>query len=348
MVDLRSDTVTRPTPAMRAVMAQAPVGDDVFGDDPSVLQLEARVAVLLGKEAAVFVPSGTMANQLAVRVHCRPGDEALVHAGCHILNYEGGAAAALSGVTLRALASPDGSLGVAAVTAALHLTDDPHVAPTRLICYENTHNAAGGAVVPQADILAVARLVQALGLPLHLDGARLWNAAVASGKEAADLAAPFDTVSVCLSKGLGAPVGSLLVGAGPLIARARRWRKAFGGGMRQAGILAAAGTYALEHHVDRLADDHRRARGLAEAIAGIAGLQTDPTRVQTNLVYFDLDPAHPLGEDPAVGRVALTAALRERGVLIAGSAQRLRAVTHLDVDDAGLERAVAALRSAMA
>lgn len=349
VVDLRSDTVTRPTPAMRAAMAAAEVGDDVFGDDPTVHALEAKVAQLLGKEAALLVPSGTMANQLAVRVHCRPGDEAIVHAGAHVLNYEGGAAAALSGVTLRALASTDGSLGVAAVAAALHLADDPHLAPTRLICFENTNNACGGTVVPEADVAAVANLARSHGLAMHLDGARLWNAAVATGRPLTALAACFDTVSVCLSKGLGAPVGSLLAGTRAHIHHARRVRKQFGGGMRQAGILAAAGLHALEHHLARLADDHHRARTLAEGIAEVPGLTVDRARVETNLVYFDVDPDHPAAQAGlAQARIDLTARLRARGVWIAGTASRLRAVTHLDVDDAGIERALAELRSVMA
>ncbi|MSP92300.1 MAG: low-specificity L-threonine aldolase [Myxococcales bacterium] len=351
IVDLRSDTVTRPTAAMRAVMAAAPVGDDVFDDDPSVHFLQDKVAELLGKESALFVPSGTMANQLAVRAHCRPGDEAVLHARSHVFNYEGGAAAALSGVTLRPIDSMDGSLGAAAVAAALHLGDDPHLAPTRLIAYENTHNGCGGVVLDPVDVDAVCALARRHGLGLHLDGARLYNAAIASGTSIAALAAPFDTVSLCLSKGLGAPVGSLLAGDRGRIAHARRWRKAMGGGMRQAGILAAAGTYALDHHVERLADDHARARRFAASIATIDGLRVDVGQVQTNLVYFDVDPASPAvrrwSADVGAMRVVLAARLRERGVWIAGTAARLRAVFHLDVDDGGLERALAALRDAV-
>lgn len=342
IVDLRSDTVTRPTPAMRHAMATAAVGDDVFGDDPTVLELERLGAQLLGKEAAVYVPSGTMANQLAVRVQCQAGEEAVVHAGCHIFNYEGGAAAALSGVTLRPISSEDGALPLDLLASALHLEADNHLAPTRLICLENTNNACGGVVVPQDHVLQVAALARQHGISLHLDGARLANASVASGRAMAELAAPFDTVSLCLSKGLGAPIGSLLGGSQPLIAKARHWRKRLGGGMRQVGIVAAAGLHALHHHVERLADDHRRARRLAEAIAQTPNLAVNLAAVQSNIVYFDV-----AGGEPAK-RIALTRALRDQAIWVTGGAARLRAVVHLDVDDAGIERAIAALHAAAA
>lgn len=341
-IDLRSDTVTRPTAAMREAMRVAPVGDDVFGDDPTVIALERRVAALLGKSAALYVPTGTMANQLAVRVHCRPGDEAIVHAGCHILNNEGGAAAALSGVTLRALDSADGGLDPAAVQAALQLDDDPHHSPTALVALENTHNACGGVVVPQENPEALERLLRPLGVKLHLDGARLANAAVAAGRTMAQLAQPFDTATLCLSKGLGAPMGSLVAGPVEFIAQARRWRKRFGGGMRQVGVVAAAGLYALDHHVERLADDQRRARRLAEAIAANPHLTIDLAKVQTNLVYFDVAAGKQPPQALAAKRLAVVQQLRERGVLITGGASRLRAVTHLDVDDAALDRAIEA------
>jgi len=344
IIDLRSDTVTRPTPAMRTAMITAAVGDDVFGDDPTVRSLQERAAAWLGKEVALFVPSGTMANQLAVRVHCRPGDEAIVHSACHIHNFEGGAAAAISGVTLRTLSSPDGTLSPTEVAQHLHGDQDPHLSPTRLICFENTHNACGGVVVPQQNIRDVAEVARSQGVALHLDGARLANAAVASGADIADLAAPFDTVSLCFSKGLGAPVGSVLAGPKPLIDEAKRWRKRLGGGMRQAGILAAAGLHALDHHVERLADDHRRARVLATAIAETPGLTVNLASVQTNLVFFDLSPSHPLGRDLAAGRQEFIRRARSYGLLIAGGAHRLRAVTHLDVDDHAIARAVAILR----
>jgi threonine aldolase len=348
VIDLRSDTVTRPTVPMREAMLAAPVGDDVFGDDPSVLALETRVATLLGKEAAIYVPSGVMANQIAVRLHVNPGEEAIVHSGCHIYNYEGGAAAALSGVSLRPLPSADGSLDPAEVRANLHGAADPHLAVTRMIAFENTHNACGGVIVPQGNILDVAAIAREHGLAMHLDGARLMNAVVASGVPALELAAPFDTISLCLSKGLGAPVGSVLAGPKSAILRARRFRKLFGGGMRQSGILAAAGLHALDHHVARLAHDHRRARHLAEAIAAIPGLVCDLASVQTNLVFFDIAPDHPRMVVPTVARTQLIAELRDRGVLLAGGPYRLRAVTHLDVHDAGLEQAIAALKAVMA
>lgn len=344
MTDLRSDTVTRPTPAMRQAMATAVVGDDVFGDDPTLLALEQKVAELLGKEAALFVPSGVMANQIAVRLHARPGEEGIVHAGCHIFNYEGGAAAALSGVTLRPLASSDGTLNPAEVLANLHGQADPHLSVTRFIAFENTHNACGGTIVPQENIQQIHEIAQKHGLAMHLDGARLMNAVVATGRTAKELAQPFDTVSLCLSKGLGAPIGSVLAMPQSMHAQARRVRKLYGGGMRQAGILAAAGIYALDHHVTRLADDHRRARTLASDIAALPGLRCDVAKMQTNLVFFDLAPDHPWMQNPPEARVRLTAELKARGVLIAGGPYRLRAVTHLDVDDAGIQRSLTALR----
>ena len=344
-IDLRSDTVTRPSAAMRAAMANAIVGDDVFGDDPTALALEQRAAELLGKEAAVYVPSGTMANQLAVRVHCQAGDEAIVHAGCHIFNYEGGAAAALSGVTLRPIASSDGTLPLDRLLESLHIEADNHLAPTRLICLENTNNSCGGVVVPQAHVLQVSALAKQHGIALHLDGARLGNAAVAYGLSLAALAEPADTVSLCLSKGLGAPVGSLLAGPAVLIQRARHWRKRLGGGMRQVGILAAAGLYALEHNLARLADDHRRARQLAVAISQLPNLSVDLTAVQSNIVYFDVAmDAQCTALAPR--RIALSQALRNQGVWITGGASRLRAVTHLDVDDAAIAKAIEVLRVA--
>lgn len=344
LVDLRSDTVTRPGPAMREAMAEAEVGDDVFGDDPTVLALQDRVATLLGKEAALFVPSGTMANQLAVRVHCRPGDEAVVHHRSHIFCYEGGAAAALSGVSLRTVHSANGNIDAATLAQQLQLADDPHLAPSRLFCLENTHNACGGLVLPQAEVLTACALAHQHGLGCHLDGARLANAAVASGASLASLAAPFDTVSLCLSKGLGAPMGSVLAGAAPLIRQAWRERKRFGGGLRQAGIVAAAGLYALAHHIERLADDHRRARWLAEQLASCGGLYIDLAAVQTNLVFFDFAPGRFADHELPAARQQLGAAAKAEGVLMTGGMGRFRAVTHLDVSDAGIERAAHVLR----
>ena len=346
-IDLRSDTVTRPTAQMREVMAQAPVGDDVFRDDPSILDLERRAAALLGKESALFVPSGTMANQLAIRAHTRAGDEVIAHAGCHILNYESGGAAALAGVTIRPVTSADGTLPMEQVLGLIHQTDDPHYAPTTLICMENTHNGAGGRILPEDNWATVTQHARERGIATHLDGARLMNAAVGSGRPARELAAPFDTVSLCLSKGLGAPVGSLIAGPSQVIARAYRFRKMYGGGMRQAGILAAAGSHALEHHVERLVEDHRRARQLAESFDRIEGLSVDLESVQTNLVYFDIEAGHPLAKPDPGGAPALVRRLADEGVWITGGAHRMRAVTHLDVDDRDVERTIEVARRLM-
>ena len=332
-IDLRSDTVTQPTPAMRRVMAEAEVGDDVFGDDPTVQRLEARVAAYLGKEAALFVPSGTLANQLAVRVHTRPGDEILVEAQAHLYYYETGAPAALSGVMCRCLEGRRGVFTAAQVDAALR-PSDVHFPLTRLVCVENTHNRGGGKVWPLATLREVAACARRHGLALHLDGARLWNASVASGVPERDYAALFDTVSVCFSKALGAPVGSALAGPAELIGAARRFRKMFGGGLRQAGILAAAALYALEHHRERLAEDHARARRLAEVLAGLPGAAIDPATVETNLVYFRVT------RRPAA---AVVAALAAEGVrVLASGPDTVRAVPHLNVTAAEFERALEA------
>lgn len=337
VIDMRSDTVTRPTPGMRAAMHAAPVGDDVFHEDPSVNQLEERLAALLGKEAAVFVPSGTMSNQIAVKVHTQPGDELLCEATCHIYNYEAGGPAALSGVTCRTFPGDYGLLDVSQLEGAAR-PDDEHFVRTRLVCLENTHNRGGGRIFPMEKIQAIVAWAQANELRLHLDGARLWNAAVATGIAPAKWAALFDSVSVCFSKGLGAPVGSALAGPRDFIARARRVRKLFGGGMRQAGVLAAAALYALDHHVERLAEDHRNAQVLAQAIADTPGLRLTPPQVDTNLVWFQVDPD--LGTSREVA-----ASLKERGVLIhTPGPQTMRACTHLDVSAAQVERAADVLR----
>lgn len=340
-VDMRSDTVTRPTPQMREAMMAAPLGDDVFRDDPTVLALERAVAERLGKEAGLYVSSGTLSNQLALRVHTRHGDEIIAHAGCHIVNYESGAPAALAGVMARTIDSPDGALP--GLEAAIHQTDDPHFANTTLICMENTHNGCGGVVLDPGHVAEVVALARDRGIALHMDGARLFNAAVASGAPARALVEGFDTVSVCFSKGLGAPVGSVLAGPADLIRRALRYRKMYGGGMRQAGVIAAAALYALDHHVERLAEDHRRARAFAQAIDEIPAITVDLSRVQTNLVYFDLDPDHPVG-----GGGNLVGALAGRGVGIVGGVHRLRACTHLDVDDDDLDYAIRAFRAVLA
>jgi threonine aldolase len=346
LVDLRSDTVTKPSPAMRAAMAAATVGDDVYGEDPSVNALQERVAALLGKEAALYVPSGTMANQIALSIHTRPGDEVLVSHGAHCMVFESGAAGALSGVQFNVLRDPDQRGHFTAAQVAEHISpDNHHFAPTTLVAVENTHNRGGGSIFPQREILAIAKVARAHQLALHLDGARLWNAHVATRLPLAELAAPFDTVSVCLSKGLGAPVGSLVAGEKALVHRAHRRRKMLGGGMRQAGILAAAGLWALEHNLERLAEDHANARRFAEPLARLPGIVLDPATVETNIVIWDLAPEVPM--DAA----AFVARSREKGLYLnAVAARRLRAVTHLDVDanacTAAADIAAAVLRAA--
>jgi len=339
MIDLRSDTITQPTPAMRRAMAEAPVGDDVLGDDPTVAALEARTAELLGKEAAVFMPSGTMTNEVAIRAHTEAGDEMLCDTDAHVYYYEAGAPAALAGVSVRLLPAERGIFSAATVRAAVR-PGDMHFPRARLLCVENTHNRGGGAVWPLARVREVCAAGREAGLATHMDGARLWNAAVAAGVSAAAYAEPFDSVSVCFSKGLGAPVGSALAGTAAFCQRARRFRKMFGGGMRQAGIIAAGALYALEHHRSRLADDHANARRLAEGLAGADGLAIDPATVETNLVYFGLT-ARPAGEVVQQARAAGV------GVLPVG-ADRIRAVTSLAVTAADVDRAIAVLRDACA
>ncbi len=334
-IDLRSDTVTQPTPAMRRAIATAEVGDDVFGDDPTVHRLEARVAEILGKEAALFVPSGTQANQLAVRVHTQAGDEILVEAEAHLYYYEAGAPAALSGVLCRCLPGQRGIFTVAEVEAALRPAD-VHFPPTRLVCVENTHNRGGGKVWPLACLREVSACARRHGLALHLDGARLWNASAASGVPEREYAAEFDTVSVCFSKALGAPVGSALAGPRELIERARRFRKMFGGGMRQAGLLAAGALFALEHHRARLVEDHARARRLAGMLAELPGATIDPAEVETNLVYFRVT------RRPAAEVVAELQAAGVWGLAI--GPDRIRAVPNLNVSAADFERALRAFQ----
>ena len=332
VVDLRSDTVTRPPAAMRAAMAAAVVGDDVFGDDPTVNALQETIAALLGKEAALFVASGTQGNLVSILTHCGRGDEYIVGQMAHTYRWEGGGAAALGGVQPQPLEhAADGSLPLDAIDAAVK-PDDPHYAKSRLLCLENT---IGGKALPVGYLVEACALAKRRGLATHLDGARLFNAAVALGSAdpratARAIAAPFDTVSVCFSKGLGAPLGSVIVGPRDFIARAHRWRKMVGGGMRQAGIVAAAALHALEHHVDRLADDHALAARLFDGIAGLPGLAVE--RPQTNIVFADVTNERAAG---------LIAHLRTQGVLATGG-KRLRFVTHLDVDRAGIDRAVAA------
>jgi threonine aldolase len=337
-VDLRSDTVTRPSAGMRAAMAAAEVGDDVLGDDPTVIRLQERVADMLGQEAALFVPSGTMANQIALKVHCEPGDDVLASDGAHLFAYEAGAAAAIAGVQVRPLGA-GGRFTGADVEEAFQ-AGAPTMVATRLVCVENTHNRAGGVVWRRAALDDVLRTARRLGARVHLDGARLMNAAAATGETPRALAAAFDTVSLAFSKGLGAPVGSVLAGARPLIDRARRFRRMMGGGMRQAGVLAGAALYALDHNVSRLHEDHENARWLADRLADVPGLLVDPAAVESNILMIDVGPALP----PAS---VLVKRLEERRVLcFAFGHRRLRLVTHLDVDRAACARAAAAFTAA--
>ncbi len=339
IVDLRSDTVTRPTAAMRRAIAEAEVGDDVLGDDPTVISLERRVATLAGKEAALFVPSGTMGNQLAVRCQTESGDEVLLEAESHIFLYEQGGLAANSGALAHIVRGVRGVIDPAAIVAAVRGEDD-HNARLALVCAENTHHRAGGAVVPLEALRALADAAHAHGARLHLDGARLWNASVATGIPVREWAATVDSLMMCFSKGLGAPVGSILVGDGALIRRARRTRKRWGGGMRQVGILAAACLHALDHHIERLVDDHRRARALAEGLARLSGLSV--VSPDTNIVFLEI-------EERSVDLDAVMARLESRGVRMARyGPRRLRAVTHLDVDDAGIALALREFEAALA
>jgi len=325
-VDLRSDTVTKPTPAMLAAMAAAKVGDDVFGDDPTINALQERVAALLGKEAALFMASGTQSNLCALLAHCGRGDEYIVGQLAHTYRYEGGGAAVLGGIQPQPLNNqPDGSLRLEDIAAAIK-PDDPHFARTKLLALENTWS---GNVLPATYVADACELAHSRGLATHLDGARLFNAAVASGRTAAELARHFDSVSICFSKGLGAPIGSMLVGSRELIARAHRVRKMVGGGMRQVGLLAAAADHALTHHVDRLADDHALAKRLAHGLAALPGVTVTPP--QTNIVFAQVSD----GRTPA-----LLEHLKSRGVLATGLIG-LRFVTHLDVDAAGIDHAIA-------
>jgi threonine aldolase len=332
-IDLRSDTVTRPTAAMWDAMRAAPLGDDVFGDDPTVNALQERVAAELGFEEALFMPTGTQSNLCALMSHCERGDEYIVGQMAHTYRWEGGGAAVMGSIQPQPLPNqPDGTIALADIEAAIK-PDDPHFARTRLIALENTW---GGTVLPLAYLEAASALARKHGLAIHLDGARLFNGAVASGVAPREITKHFDSVSVCFSKGLGTPAGSALCGSAALIARARRVRKMAGGGMRQAGVLAAAAMYALDHHVARLADDHANARRLAEGLQGLPGVTV--TAPQSNIVFVDL------AADKSKDAVA---DLRQRGVLATGS-YRLRLVTHLDVSADDIERAVPVLRAVLA
>lgn len=336
IVDLRSDTVTKPSPGMRKAMADAEVGDDVYGDDPTVNLLQERVAELLGKEAAIYVPSGSMANQISINTHTRPGDEIIAHKMSHFYLYEGGAAAGLAGCSMRLLPGDRGLFSADDLRAAIRPTD-VHNPQSRLVVVENTQNRGGGTIWPIDQIAAISEAADELGLKKHLDGARLMNACVATGVKPAAYAQHFDTVSMCFSKGLGAPVGSAVAGTRETITRVHRFRKMYGGAMRQVGIIAAGALYALEHNVERLAEDHANAKRLAVALAEMKGVTINPAEVETNIVYFDVDPARTTAK-------ALCAAARDQGVWISPvTPQRVRAVTHLDVSSEDIERAIVVL-----
>jgi threonine aldolase len=340
-VDLRSDTVTQPTPGMRAAIAAAEVGDEQKREDPTVNELERRGAELLGQEAAVYLPTATMANQIALHLHARPGDELYAEATSHVLIAELGGPALHSGLMTRPLDHPDGIFTADDLRGAIRPSIGPHVPRPRVVVVENTHNSSGGRVWSLSQLEEISAAARELDLRTHLDGARILNAATALGVAAASLCKPFDTVTLCLSKGLGCPLGALVAGGEEAMAEARRLKHLFGGAMRQAGIVAAAGVYALDHHVERLADDHARARRLADGLAA-AGLPVDPAQTETNFVQLDAR---------ALGMTTTEAAERmaERGVLLSATIHPgiLRAVTHLDVDDAGIDHALAEIPKAL-
>jgi threonine aldolase len=340
MIDLRSDTVTRPTAGMRQAIFEAEVGDDMSGEDPTVNRLERLVAEMLGKEAAVYNCSGTQSNQMALRAHCQQGDEILIDESGHIVNYEGGAAAALSGVSARILRGQFGLFDVEDLEGKVR-PDNQHYPITRLVCVENTTNHGGGRAWPLAQMARVGNWAHDHGLKVHVDGARIFNAAIAGGYSVKDFVRYADSVSICFSKGLGCPMGSILVGDSATIYRARRARKIFGGALRQAGMMAAAAIYALEHHIDRLQEDHDNARAFAESISSIDGIRINVENVESNLVFFEVDPE--LGTS-----AQLSARLLDRGVRINPSGpQRLRACTHLDVTREDLLRAAELVRECM-
>ena len=341
VADLLSDTLTRPTESMRRAMAAAEVGDDVFGEDPTVRALEERVAGMLGHEAGLFTPTGSMANQLGVRMHVAPGQELLADELAHVVRAEMGAAAAFSGITTRTWRSERGVLDPADVIPMVTTGVGPYQVETALVVVENTHNFGGGTVQSLAAAQELRRATGAVGVRMHLDGARLWNAHVATGERLDAWGGVADTVSVCLSKGLGAPVGSVLVGSADVVTEARVWRKRYGGGMRQVGLLAAAGLHALDHHLERLADDHARARRFARACAEAAPGVVDPDAVETNIVVLDVGALGMRAADVVAG-------LAGHGVrTYAVGPTRVRAVWHLDVDDAGTDAAVAAARAVL-
>ena len=333
LIDLRSDTVTRPTPEMRKAMFEAQVGDDVLGEDPTVNALQEKTAALLGKEAALFVASGTMGNQLSIKAHTQPGDDVIIEAGGHAMNFEGGASAVLSSVQFSTIPGDRGVFDAEQVEAAIRV-EDAHYPVSRLVIVENTHNRGGGTVFPLKNILRIREVATRRGLRMHMDGARLWNACVAAGISPKEYAAPFDSVSVCLSKGLGCPAGSMVAGPRDFIKRVHRFRKLVGGGMRQVGFLAAAGIYALDHHIARMEEDHRKAKKLAQGLAGIKNIVIHPGEVETNILFFDVAPAERTAHEVAAATLA-------KGVRIHPTGKtRIRCVTHLDVSLSDMDRAV--------
>jgi threonine aldolase len=339
-IDLRSDTVTRPTPAMRKVMAEAEVGDDVFGEDPTVNALQERVAKSLGKEMAIFVPSGTMANQLAIKSHTQPGDEVVIETTSHPYNFEGGGGAVLSAIQFHCLKGVRGILDASQIEEAIR-PDDHHFPVTRLICLENTHNRGGGSIYPLEKMAEIHRLAKSKSLLVHLDGARLWNASVATGIRPHEYGQWADSVSVCLSKGLGAPIGSLVAGSKEFIHRVHRFRKMFGGGMRQVGIIASAGLYALDHHMDRLKEDHQNAKRLAVGLKELKGVSLEPRHVETNIVIFDVTET-----GKTASQIAET--MKGQNVLIHPFGKTLiRLVTHLDVTEEDVETALKAFKKVL-
>jgi threonine aldolase len=341
MIDLRSDTVTKPTPAMRRAMAEAEVGDDVYLEDPTVNRLQDRAAEIFEKEAALFVPSGTMGNQICVKVHTRPGTEVILEERSHIYNYEMGASAVLAGVTFRPVRGEDGMLNWGVVGSAIRHQNPYFVTTTSLIALENSHNMAGGAVMPLRVAQEICDGARAFGLPVHLDGARIFNSAAALKTTVAEIARPFDSVMFCLSKGLGAPVGSMVVGRKEFIAEARNWRKVLGGGLRQVGVLAAAGLIALEESPKGLFEDHAKAKRLAEGLIELRGIKVDPERVQTNIVIFDISGS-------GMTTAQFSAELKARGVLANGiNAREMRMVTHYDVNLEMVEHSLNVVRDVL-
>jgi threonine aldolase len=340
LIDLRSDTVTKPTPAMRKAMAEAQVGDDVFGEDPTVNLLQEKVANLLGKEAALFVPSGTMGNQLSIKSHTQPGDEVIIESSSHPYNFEGGAGAALSGIQFQCLRGVRGILDASQIEEAIRPADH-HFPVTKLVCLENTHNRGGGSTFPLEKMAEIYRLAKSKGLLVHLDGARLWNASVATGIKPHEYAQWADSVSVCLSKGLGAPIGSLVAGSELFIDRVHRFRKMFGGGMRQVGIIAAAGIYALDHHLERLKEDHQNAKRLAVSLKEFKGVSIDPRHVETNIVIFDV-------ANTRMTALQVAEMMKKESILIhAFGKTQIRLVTHLDVTAEDIEKALKAFRKVL-